>query len=65
MDPKPLNLPTEPVRIVLTLTQEGTYESDVWVDGKFVGGGVVIGGFPAAYEQSQEVLWNYDSLEEK
>jgi hypothetical protein len=65
MSEKRLDIPTEPIRILLTLTKEGTYESDVWVDGKFAGGGIVIGGFPAAYEQAQEVLWDYDKLEEK
>ena len=53
----------QPIRIVLTLTHEGSYESDVWVGGKYAGGGISLGGFPAAYEQSQEVLWDFDRLE--
>jgi hypothetical protein len=35
----------------------------VWVGGKYAGGGISLGGFPAAYEQAQEVLWDFDRLD--
>lgn len=62
MDQPSLGLPAEPIRILLTLTSDGSYESDVWVNNEYVGGGISLGGFPAAYEQSQEVLWDYDRI---
>lgn len=62
MPVKNLNLPEEPIRLLLSMTKDGTYEADVWVDGEYVGGGAVIGGFPAAYELAEEILWNFEAL---
>lgn len=53
------------VQIVLTLSQDGTYTSSVSVDGQQIGSGPVIGGFPAAFEVAQAMLWEYDTAEDE
>lgn len=53
------------VQIVLTLSQDGTYTSSVLVDGQQIGSGPVIGGFPAAFEVAQAMLWEYDMAEDE
>ena len=53
------------VQLVLTLSEDGTYTSSVLVDDKEIGSGPVIGGFPAAFELAQAMLWEYDTAEDE
>lgn len=55
-----IKLPKEPIQILLTLNKDGAYDSDVWVNGEYIGGGISLGGFIGAFDQSQEVLWEFD-----
>lgn len=62
MHQKPTDSQTiQPTNIVLSLDENGKYSTEVWINGNLVGSGDVIGGFLAAYEYSQDILWNYDN----
>ena len=55
-----IKLPKEPIQILLTLNNDGIYETDVWINGEYIGGGAAMGGFIGAFDQSQDVLWEFD-----
>ena len=62
MHQKAINSETaQRIDIVLSLDDDGSYSVQVWVNEEMIGSSTVIGGFLAAYELSQEILWNYDS----
>lgn len=53
------------VQLVLTLSEDGTYSSSVLIDDQEIGSGPVIGGFPAAFEVAQAMLWEYDTADDE